>query len=189
MFAYIKVEPGGFIERLNKSPKIIDEVLRRSSEEIYQFLKDYHSRTDWKEGRWFPGSQSGQFAEKVVSGWQPPVMHGKSVTITNTFGLLGWKTTGGDITTRGAPYLTIPLIPEARGMSVAQFRSSTGSKPFRAGNAILRRIGRRVEAVYALAKSVSQKPYEKAMPPDADIEEIIDRTVAEVTDETMGESG
>jgi hypothetical protein len=111
-------------------------------------------------------SPSLGFADRVVKGWQPPVVSGNRVTVTNTFGLLKHKVTGGTITPIRAQYLTIPLISEAKGKSVAEFRAGSSEPLFRAGNAICRKLGGRLQAVYALSKGVSQSPWPGALPPD-----------------------
>ena len=118
------------------------------------------------------GPRSNQFWQEVVRGWQDPVVSGKRVVITNTFGLLHWKTTGGTITPKRARMLTIPLVPEAKGLTVAEFVAEEGTPLFRAGNALCRRIGKKLEAIYALSASVTQAPWPGAMPPDAELKEV-----------------
>jgi len=158
------------MEALKKFP---EEILDGGSQAIYDYLVEYHSRIDWREGNWFAGPGSGEFQKSVVEGWQPPVRSGNTITIKNTFGLLSWKTTGGIITPRRATHLTIPLISEARHRSVAEFRASTGDRLFRAGDALCRKIGKKIEAVYALSLGVKQNPYPNALPSKHDLWEVI----------------
>jgi len=140
--------------------QIPDEALEEGGDALYDYLVEYHSKTDWKEGNWFSGYRSGEFRKEVIEGWQNPTRSGNTITIRNTFGLLKWKTTGGVIAPVRAKYLTIPLIPEARH----RLQSELGYPLFKAGMALCRRIGKRIEAVYALSLGVSQNPYPDAMP-------------------------
>ena len=139
---------------------------------VFDFLRDYHSKMDWKGSNWFPGPYSGEFAQNVVAGWQEPVVSGDSVTIRNTFGLLSWKITGGTITPKTAKALAIPLIPAARGLNASEYHAARGGELFREGAALFQVIGRKVEAVYALARSVSQAPWPDAMPPEENIRKV-----------------
>jgi hypothetical protein len=95
----------------------------------------------------------------VVNGWQAPVVSGNSATVENTFGLLAWKVSGGTISPKNAQALTIPLVSEAKGVPA---RSLPGL--FIAGSALVRQVGQQLEAVYALARSVTQAPWPGALP-------------------------
>jgi hypothetical protein len=134
----------------------------------WQFLRDYHSKMDWKGDRYLgAGPNSGQFARDIVMGWQPPVMAGKNqATVVNTDPLLAWKITGGPIYAQNAQYLTIPVVPEAKGIPAREYPD----KLFRAGNALCIKLGNQVRAIYALKQSVYQQPWPGAMPDDADIQ-------------------
>lgn len=172
MIVEIKVDSSRFEKRLRGLGDLPRSALEVGGEALYEFLKEYHSRVDWKEGNWFPGVYSGQFARKVVEGWQRPVVSGNTVMVSNTFGLLKWKDTGGTIVPRRAPYLTIPLISSARGIPAGQWGS--GSQPlFKAGNALLTRMGKKVEAVYALSKGVIQRPNLEAMPSPSVMRKVV----------------
>jgi hypothetical protein len=141
-------------------------VLQRAGQAVTDYLRRYHANfaSGWKGSHWM--SPSLGFAGQVVKGWQPPVVSGNRVTVTNTFGLLKHKVTGGTITPIRAQFLTIPLISEAKGKSVAEFKAGSSEPLFRAGNAICRKLGGRLQAVYALSKGVTQAPWPGALPPD-----------------------
>jgi hypothetical protein len=141
-------------------------VMQRAGQAVTDYLRRYHANfaTGWQGGHWM--SPSLGFADKVVKGWQNPTVSGSRVTITNTFGLLGFKVSGGTITPKTAQFLTIPLISEAKGKSVAEFRAGASEPLFRAGNALCQKLGGRLTAVYALSKGVTQAPWPGAMPPD-----------------------
>jgi hypothetical protein len=167
--------------RFGRKARLLEQFTQEALEvaglELYEFLVDYHADIDWKEGRWFPGAYSGEFAQKVVSGWQYPDVQGNTVVLRNTFGLLRWKTTGGTITPQRASKLTIPLVSMARGRSAAEYQSATGDRLFRAGSALCRKIGKKIEAIYALSYGVSQREYPKAMPKDSEMVRVIDRSI------------
>jgi hypothetical protein len=151
------------LEFLSQPP---EWAVKAGSESMFQYLIDYHGKMDWRGSRWMPGERSGDFAKSVVAGWQKPMVSGKQSVIRNTFGLLAWKITGGTISPKRAKFLTIPLVPQAKGLSVGQYVDLTHERVFRAGNAICRRIGKQLEALYALKESVSQGPWPAAMPSD-----------------------
>jgi hypothetical protein len=154
----VEVDPA-FVERLRKMP---EAVLQAGGDALYDYLKDYHGKMDWKGSRWMPGPASGQFARDVVEGWQQPVVSGTTVTLRNTFGLLAWKISGGTITPKTAHRLTIPLTGGAKGVPARQFPGGL----FRAGNALCQKVGQKLEAIYALKESVTQAPWPGAMPTD-----------------------
>jgi hypothetical protein len=162
----VKVTPSAGLTRILRGSEIVAgyAVLQRAGQAVTDYLRRYHAGMTWQGPRYM--SPSLGFAQKVVAGWQPPVVSGSRVTITNTFGLLKWKITGGTITPVNANFLTIPLVSEAKGKSVAEFRAGSSEPLFRAGNALCRKLGKRLEAVYALSKGVTQAPWPGAMPPD-----------------------
>jgi hypothetical protein len=158
-------------------------VLMQAGRDTADWLRRYHVRfrQKWQGPRYMAGPRSNLFWQRVVAGWQDPVVSGKKVTITNKFGLLSWKLTGGTITPKRARMLTIPLVPDAKGLTVAEYEAEEGTPLFRAGNALCRRIGKRLEAIYALKESVTQAPTEGAMPPDDEIKKVfIDSVRAQI---------
>jgi hypothetical protein len=136
----------------------------------YEFLKDYHSKMDWKGDRYLgAGPNSGQFARDIVEGWQAPVRSGQNTaTVVNTDGLLAWKVTGGTISAQNVQYLTIPVVADAKGVPARAYPQ----KLFRAGNALCIKLGQQVQAIYALKQSVTQQPWPGAMPDDAELEKV-----------------
>ena len=129
----IKFVPSPGLLAMLKTGDNLSPVLSGAAEKVVDYLRDYHSKMDWRESRWMPPSLG--FAKKVVEGWQPLATHTfgtervHRITIVNTFGLLAWKVSGGDISPVNAEFLTIPLISEAKGKSVAEFRAGA-SEPF-----------------------------------------------------------
>jgi hypothetical protein len=100
--------------------------------------------------------------------------------IRNTFGLLDWKIKGGTIGLRRAEWLTIPVIPAAKGLSVAEYRAASNEVLFKAGRALCHRIGKKIEAVYALTKAVTQFPTKNAMPTNEALKEVFIGAVLEL---------
>jgi hypothetical protein len=164
----VKITPNAQLTTLLRGSSMLagPAVMQRAGQAVTDYLRRYHSNfgNAWRGYRYM--SPSLGFADKVVAGWQNPVVSGNRVTITNTFGLLKHKVTGGTISPVRAQYLTIPLISEAKGKTVAEYRAGTSTPLFQAGMALCQKIGGRLTAVYALSKGVSQEPWPGAMPPD-----------------------
>jgi hypothetical protein len=164
----VQITPSPGLQRILRGSQMVSgqAVLQRAGQAVTDYLRRYHANfaSGWKGNRWM--SPSLGFAGQVVKGWQNPAVSGSRVTITNTYGLLRFKVTGGTITPKTAQYLTIPLVSEAKGKSVAEFKAGSSEPLFRAGNAICRKLGGRLQAVYALSKGVSQAPWPGALPPD-----------------------
>jgi hypothetical protein len=167
-------ESATFQARMAQLRSMGNTVLMQAGRDVATYLRTYHTRfrQKWQGPRYMAGPRSNLFWQQVVAGWQDPVLSGKRVTITNTFGLLHWKTTGGTIFPVRARMLTIPLIPDAKGLTVAEFEAEEGTPLFRAGNALCRRIGKQLEAIYALKESVTQAPWPDAMPDDATLKSV-----------------
>ena len=144
------------------------QVLQLGGQNVVAFLREYHSKMDWRGANYLGGgATAGSFAKAVVNGWQEPQIGSSGVSIVNNFGLLSWKVTGGTITPRTARALTIPLVATAKGVAARQYPEPL----FRAGNALCVKLGNKVKAVYALKRSVTQKPWPGAMPPNEQIED------------------
>jgi hypothetical protein len=168
-----------FRRKLAELSSLGDIVMMQAGRDVADYLRRYHVRfrQKWQGDRYMAGPRSNLFWQQVVAGWQDPVLSGKRVAITNTFGLLKWKTTGGTITPKRAKMLTIPLVPDAKGFSAAEFAADEGTPLFRVGNALMRRVGKKLEGIYALKASVTQAPWEGAMPEQAEIKEVFTESV------------
>lgn len=164
----VKITPSAGLQRILRGSEIVAgrAVMQRAGQAVADYLRHYHTNfaSAWKGPRYM--NPSAGFADQVVKGWQDPVVSGTRVTITNTFGLLGFKVRGGTITPKTAPYLTIPLISAAKGKTVAEFKAGNSEPLFRAGNALCQKLGGRLTAVYALSKSVQQPAWPGALPPN-----------------------
>lgn len=170
------------------------DAIGAAADGVYRYLIDYHSEMDWRGSNWIPGPQSGEFAQNVVKGWQPPEIAGDTARIVNTFGLLAWKVTGGTITPKQAGALTIPLTTAAKGVPAPQFQAGWGlprhpgtgrfisrqaAALVRTGNALSLVLGKQIYPQYALAKSVTQEPWPGAMPEQEAIQQAASQAVSE----------
>ena len=160
------------------------EALRRTAlpkagEDTVNWLRRYHTRfrQSWQGSRYMAGPRSNLFWQQVVAGWQDAVTSGNQVSITNTFGLLSWKVSGGTIEPVRAQWLTIPLIPEAKGLTAAEWKAEEGLPLFRVGKALMTKVGKNLQAVYALSKSVTQAPWPGAMPPREEIRAVFNESI------------
>jgi hypothetical protein len=167
-------ESAAFAARIAALRSMGNTVLLQAGRDVATYLRTYHTRfrQKWQGPRYMAGPRSNMFWQSVVAGWQDPVLSGKRVTITNTFGLLKWKTTGGTITPISARMLTIPLVPEAKGLSAAEWKAEEGLPLFRVGNALMTRMNGRLVGIYALKDEVTQGPWPGAMPEDATLKQV-----------------
>ena len=146
-------------------------VLRVGARGALNFLKRYHSDfiPKWRGDRYLSGAPT-RWGEGVARAWQDPVVNGPLATVTNLHPHLAHKVVGGTISAKRGPYLTIPLIKEARGRMVSDFRQAYPQwKLFKSpsGRALVMKDPtdkKKLIAVYALKTSVTQGPWPGAMP-------------------------
>jgi len=163
-----------FVARMAALRGLSNMVLMQAGRDVADYLRRYHTRfrQKWQGPRYMAGPRSNLFWQEIVRGWGEPVISGKKVVITNTFPLLRGKVEGQDIYPVRAKMLTIPLLPESKGLSAAEFVAEEGTPLFRVGNALCRRIGKKLEAVYALSAGVHQPPWPGALPPQEDLKQV-----------------
>lgn len=154
----------------------------------------YHRAFDqtggWRGKRYLgPGPNEGtSFGAMVSRGWSTDSVSADGAIIANDADHFKFKVTGGTIVPKRAKALTIPLIPQAKGLRASVYSQNTGRKLFvvRGKNALFERLGvtttgsrgrrgqagattirgSQIRAVYALMKSVTQRPWAGALPPD-----------------------
>lgn len=154
----------------------------------------YHRAFDrsggWRGKRYLGPSQGdgGDFGSSVANGWKFDSSDNGGATISNDASYYRFKVEGGTITPKRANALTVPIVPEAKGLRASVYQQNTGHKLFisRSRNALLERIssattgsrGRRgqpgaaqikthtVRAVYLLLRSVTMGPWPDALPPE-----------------------
>lgn len=135
----------------------------------------YHDQFDqsggWRGKRYLGGGKGGggSFGSAVSDAWKMESHDSTGAVISNAAEHYAFKVTGGTITPKRGKYLTIPLVPEARGVRVATYMENAGHKLFRSpsGKALMESTGKgTARSVYALLESVTMGPWAGAVPPD-----------------------
>lgn len=112
-----------------------------------------------------PGRERSRWADQVATGWSVGTVTGKSATIINKTVGLAHKITGGTIRAKRAKFLTIPVHPEAHNKRARQFAGLF----FAAGGLWRKTPEGKAEMMFKLKKSITQKPWKGALPPEDDI--------------------
>lgn len=138
------------------------------------------------------GRKSKRWAEQVYVSWHSEESSsGATVYFQSPSGEsmgLGLKVKGGTVTAKRAKALTIPLVPEAHGVSASVYSKMTGTRLFVAGKKSTETGGALcvsdgkggVKAIYALRKSVKFNPWPEAMPSDEELNHIALQKLGEV---------
>lgn len=144
----------------------------------------YHDQFDqsggWRGKHYLGVSKNAgsAFGSAVSDAWKLESHDAKGAVISNAAEHYAFKVTGGTITPKRGKYLTIPLIPEARGVRVSSYEQNTGHRLFRSpsGKALMEKTGKgTARSVYALLERVTMGPWAGAVPPD---EVIVDAYTA-----------
>lgn len=168
---------------------------QQAAEAAARYHSDFNRRGGWSRGR---GHSS--FGDPITNAWQFLVADRTGAVIYNDAPLYHHKVHGGTIRAKKAKFLTIPLIPEARGLRAATYVQNTGKRlftipgrsalferverGFAGGERVTRRTRGRhrggeverirrtggIRAVYALRRSVTQAPWPGALPPRDQLE-------------------
>jgi hypothetical protein len=146
---------------------------------VKEFVQVYHEEfgTRWRGSHYMSGPVSGRWETEVAADWQPPFMvDGNTASVLNTNPTLVHKILGGTIVPVSASMLTIPLVPEAKGIRAAEYEEFVGEKLFRAKNVLATKgSGNDIVPIYALVSSVDQGPWPGAMPPQEELQTIFDK--------------
>ena len=113
----------------------------------------------------------------TASGWSVTKATGSSVTFANGAIGLAHKVTGGTIRAKRRKFLTIPIVPQAHGVSARDY--SRRFSPLFLVKGVLAEKDENAESgirpVYALKQSVTHKPWPNALPPEASyVDALID---------------
>jgi ribosomal protein S10 len=163
---------------------------RAASNAAGKYHREFDKAGGWR-GKRYLGTGRGDgssFGADVARGWNHTAADATSATITNDATYYAHKVKGGTITPKRAKALTIPLIPEARGLYASVYQQNTGRRLFtiKGKHALFERIGSitsgsrgrrgaaggtsiktsQIRAVYALVKSVTNGPWPGALPPE-----------------------
>jgi hypothetical protein len=141
-----------------------------------QAAKDFHSEFGkaggWR-GRNFLGNganKPGEFGQNIAMGWNFESSNQDDATISNNADYYAFKVRGGTIIPKRNSHLTIPMIADAVGRRAADYVYYSGNILFKVlgKKALFEATPTGVRAVYALVKSVTQKPNPDALP-DEDV--------------------
>jgi hypothetical protein len=132
------------------------------------------------------GRKKTQWWRKVESNWSVASTSTTGATLSNinTDGF-SHKITGGTISAKRAKYLTIPIVPEAHGLSAKTY-SKTIKPLFRVKNLLVQEEkDGKIKPIFVLKKSVTQKAWKGALPPE---KTYLDAYAAGVLDTLIAES-
>jgi hypothetical protein len=115
-----------------------------------------------------PGRTKTQWWRSVAESWFVGKVTGSGAQISSGALGLAHKVTGGTIKAKRKKFLTIPIVPEAHGRRAKEY--ARAYKPLFAAKGFLMEATddpEKPRAVYALKKSVTQKPWPNALPPES----------------------
>lgn len=75
--------------------------------------------------------ENGEFGENVAQGWNFIESDAEGAVIGNNADYYGFKVRGGTIRPKRVSFLTIPLIPDAKGRRAADYEIYAGVRLFR----------------------------------------------------------
>jgi hypothetical protein len=105
----------------------------------------------------------------VEGSWSAVSASGSGVTLRSK-GVIGFshKVTGGTITAKRKKFLTIPIVPEAHGLTAKTYSRTIA--PLFVVKGVLAQADENsqtgIKPVFVLKKSVTHKPWRGALPPD-----------------------
>lgn len=148
----------------------INEVAGRAAvNAAIKYHREFDKAGGWR-GRRYLGSNrndGSSFGSDVARGWYFKESDKTGAVIANNADFYAFKVTGGTITPKRAKFLTIPLIREAAGLYVSVYQQNTGRRLFRprGKDVLMESIGNgKARSVYAIVKSVTQRPWPRAVP-------------------------
>ena len=131
-----------------------------------EYYQDFNAKGGWVNKSLpthGPGRKSTGFGNTITEGWNVAKADANGFTLNNGAPWLGHKISGGTIRPKSAKFLTIPLVPEAHGVRARDYPGKT----FFAGRAIMETLpSGETRPIYALVKSVTQKPTKGALAPE-----------------------
>ena len=115
-----------------------------------------------------PGRRPTQWWRSTETGWAMKQPNSHAVNFTNGTIGLAHKVTGGTIRAKRKKFLTIPVDPRAHGLTAKTFSRTIA--PLFAAKGMLMFVDEQtadVKAAYALKKSITQRPWPGALPPES----------------------
>jgi hypothetical protein len=135
-----------------------------------------------------PGRSLSGWWLATASGWSTTKANSSGVTFSNAAIGLAHKVTGGTIRAKRRKFLTIPIVPQAHGVTARDY-SRRISPLFRVKGVLAEKdedAESGIRPVYALKKSVTHKPWPGALPPEASyVDALIDTALDYLIDQEM----
>jgi hypothetical protein len=133
-----------------------------------KFHREFDAAGGWRGPNSY-GAGKSAFGAAVAGGWDWREAESTGVTIFNPAEHYAFKVRGGRIVPKRVRYLTIPLIREAKDRRARDYEIDFNTRLFRPNgkDVLMERTGPgKARAVYALKKSITQRPWPDAVPPD-----------------------
>ena len=153
------------------SPQMRSDALKQGALSALDTIREFYN----KKGRlpWInpslpthgPGRTPTGWWLATASGWAIARATGRSVTFANAAIGLAHKVTGGTIRAKRKRFLTIPIVPEAHGMTATSYARKY-SPLFVVKGVLAEKTEDGIRPVFALKKSVTHKPWPNALPPE-----------------------
>ena len=135
-----------------------------------KYHRGFEAANRWRGTKYLgPGPGGSSFGSEVADGWFLSSHTAGGAVIENGARYYHHKVHGGTIKPKRGKFLTIPLVQEAKGRTVATYQRDTGHKLFRprGKDVLMEATGKgTVRSVYALVTSVTQGPWKGALPPE-----------------------
>jgi hypothetical protein len=115
-----------------------------------------------------PGRKVTQWWRSTETGWSMQQPNSYTASFVNGTVGLAHKVTGGTIRAKRKKFLTIPVDPKAHGLDAKTFARTIA--PLFQARGMLMYVDEQtadVKAAYALKKSITQRPWPGALPPEA----------------------
>ena len=130
-----------------------------------------------------PGRKVTQWWRSTETGWTMKQPNSYTASFVNGTVGLAHKVTGGTIRAKRKKFLTIPVDPKAHGLDAKTFARTIA--PLFQAKGMLMYVDEQtadVKAAYALKKSITQRPWPGALPPessylDAFVNEALDSLI------------
>lgn len=130
-----------------------------------------------------PGRKVTQWWRSTETGWTMKQPNSYTASFINGTVGLAHKVTGGTIRAKRKKFLTIPVDPKAHGLDAKTFARTIA--PLFQARGMLMYVDEQtadVKAAYALKKSITQRPWPGALPPessylDAFVNEALDSLI------------
>ena len=130
-----------------------------------------------------PGRKVTQWWRSTETGWSMQQPNSYTASFVNGTVGLAHKVTGGTIRAKRKKFLTIPVDPKAHGLDAKTFARTIA--PLFQAKGMLMYVDEQtadVKAAYALKRSITQRPWPGALPPestylDAFVNEALDSLI------------